>query len=129
MEPYTVRLLLCGDVAVVTPYGPMERVPDAVLASLLPGLGGASHAVVLDMGRVPFMSVGGLRLLDRLLVFGAETGVHVVTTGWQPQPLGVLGVRADRFVPPAPRTGSARLARAVESRALLALARGVSSAG
>ncbi|MEV7060657.1 STAS domain-containing protein [Streptomyces microflavus] len=54
-------------------------------------LGARLHAVVLDMGHVPFMSIGGLRLLDRLLSYGAKSGVHVVMIGWQPAAAAARG--------------------------------------
>ncbi|MEV7168025.1 STAS domain-containing protein [Streptomyces microflavus] len=47
--------------------------------------------MVLDMGHVPFMSIGGLRLLDRLLSYGAKSGVHVVMIGWQPAAAAARG--------------------------------------
>jgi len=129
MESFTVHLLFFDDIALVTPCGPAERVAEEMLGPLLLQLDPGLHAVVLDMAHVSFMSTGGLRLLDRLLNYGAENGVHVVTVGWQAQPRRVLGSRTDRFVPPptAPRDAQAAdLVRAVEARALRALAQGAS---
>ncbi|WP_411118317.1 STAS domain-containing protein [Streptomyces sp. 058-1L] len=92
-------------------------------------LGARLHAVVLDMGHVPFMSIGGLRLLDWLLSYGAKSGGHVVMIGWQPAAAAarVLCSRTDRFVPPAgvSRGGEAlNLIRAIQARTLRALVQG-----
>ncbi|WP_426499152.1 hypothetical protein [Streptomyces sp. D54] len=86
--------------------------------------------MILDMAHVPSMSDQGLRLLDRLRTCGAEHGIHVVTVGRQTQPLRVLGNRADQLVPPSATphdAGPDQLLRDLRTRALRAMARGVSS--
>ncbi|MFH9133783.1 STAS domain-containing protein [Streptomyces sp. NPDC017524] len=133
MEPFTVHARTWGDVVLITPCGPLDHVTRTELDSLcfpVPGV----HAVILDMAHVPSMSDDGLRLLDRLLTYGAEYDVHVVTVGWQAQPLRVLGNRADHFVPPpVPRPMAPhgavpeQLLRDLQARALRAMALGVSS--
>jgi anti-anti-sigma regulatory factor len=129
MESFTVHARTWGDVILITPCGPLDHMAGTELDSLslpVPGL----RAVILDMAHVPSMSDQGLRLLDRLLTYGAEHGIHVVTVGWQTQPLRVLGNRADQFVPsPASPNdaGPDQLLRDLRARALRAMARGVSS--
>ncbi|MFQ6855349.1 STAS domain-containing protein [Streptomyces sp. 35M1] len=128
MESFTVHARTWGDVILITPCGPLDHTAGTELDLLsLPVPG--PRAVILDMAHVPSMSGQGLRLLGRLLAYGAEQGTHVVTVGWQPQPLRVLGNRADEFVPPpaAPHdAGPDQLLRDVRTRALRAMARGVS---
>ncbi|MFH9613531.1 STAS domain-containing protein [Streptomyces pratensis] len=129
MQPFTLHFQVCGDLVLVTPRGSMDRIGDAAVDGLLALFGTGVRAVVLDMGRVPRMGVAGLGLLDRLLAYGSEHDAHVVSVGWRAQPRHVLGPRIDCFVPPPRAVGNAVVGgveRAVQARALKALARGAS---